>query len=354
MNRYLPFFRYDHQIVSNISIASTFEERLKGRSISISDRQNLSALANIDAVHFSTKLEGNNLTYKQVTEILTDTRKDWEQERNLLEILNYSKVRAWLFKQAKSNHFLGDDIVLKAHKMLLSNIVEGRLKGHYRDSQNVIKDSKSGGIVYLPPEIHDVKPLMKGLLNWVKKSEVEGISPYIIASIFHYRFVTIHPFLDGNGRLARLLTSYILISNNIVLPEYASLEKHHEQNRSSYYSELNKLQGLNFYDIPAKLDVSSWIVYWLDGLIETYKEADTRFREKVADHPIEYNEIIDREPRLAQALTLFKKHKSLKAKDYEILMGLGRTQAVADLNQLVAEGFITRTGGGRSSAYTLK
>lgn len=350
---YNPTFKYTHEIVEKLSKAVSFDEKLKNCHISLADRQEISSLANIDAVHFSTKLEGNVMTHKQVTEILTSKNLNWKQERNLLEVVNYSKTRAWLFKKARENFSLNHDTVLNAHKKLLSNIVEGKLKGTYRDSQNVIKDSESGGIVYLPPESSDVKPLMSALLSWVNYAKLEGISPIVIAAIFHYQFVTIHPFLDGNGRLARVLTSSILLANNMVIPEYASLEKQHEQNRASYYSELHQLQGNNFYDIPENIDITTWISYWMDNLLVTYDAALERSNKKSKENPVYDNISIESESRLKKAVSLFKKHKQLKAIDYQTLMGLGRTQAVADLNQLVREKIIERIGAGRSSRYKI-
>lgn len=104
-------------------------------------------------------------------------------------------------------------------------VMDGKEKPtRYRDGQNVIKDSSNGNIVYMPPEPSDVPALMKNLIAWINKEKRELPVP-IIAAIAHYQFATIHPYYDGNGRTARLLTNLILHKSNYGLKGIYSLER---------------------------------------------------------------------------------------------------------------------------------
>ena len=344
---YAPHYNLSNEILKQLTEISSMEGQLKATKTSTSNRQEISYLANIDSVHFSTKLEGNMLTHKQVTELLSGKSTPVKSQRDLKEIVNYAKARSVLFDKATQNNTLSKALILKVHHILMNRIVSGKLKGYFRDSQNVIKDAKSRKIVYLPPEAPDVGPLMKRLIRWVQKSLLCDLSPYIVAAIFHYAFVTIHPFMDGNGRTARLLSSYILLSNNIYLPEYASLEKQHENHRRDYYHQLRQRQSHTHYDIPKDIDLTSWISYFLTSLHAAYEEGLAKLGVHVTP------ETIHLDHRLEKALSLFKKHRQLKASEYEVLMGLGRTQAVNDLNQLIKKNLVSRIGGGRSSVYKL-
>jgi Fic family protein len=345
---YNPNYEISNSLIKKLTDASAKEQRLKSIILPINSKLDISYIANIDAVHFSTKIEGNQLTYKQVTDILHGKKLNIKHERDLKEVLNYSKARSVLFNKALKQTKLNKSLILEAHKILMKDIVTGKLCGYYRESQNVIKDSSSGKIVYLPPEAKEVNPLLENLYIWVGKSYLEEVSPYIISAIFHYYFVTIHPFIDGNGRIARLLSNYILLHQGVTLPEYASIEKQHEKNRAIYYQELRNLQAYTFYDIPNNLNITSWIHYWLDCLLLTYNEALTRCE----CHFISEKETL-LDARLQKAISLFKKHKKLKASEYQALMGLGRTQAVDDLNKLIAEQIIIKHGGGRSQSYQI-
>ena len=214
---------------------SRLEGRLQGIGKRPDELTEIGTLANIDAVHYSTKIEGNPLTLQQVTKALTGKLKKMRQGRSLKEVINYSKARNMLIDRAGKHSDLTLELILKVHDCLMTGIVKGKLKGHFREAQNVIRDSKTGKIIYLPPAAGDVPLLMKALGGWLHRETLERTSPLILAPLFHYLFVTIHPFMDGNGREARLLANHILYVHDYTVTRFASLEKQHEANRSLYY-----------------------------------------------------------------------------------------------------------------------
>ena len=349
MEHYLPNYTLTNIILKNFEEIAKMQGALSALSGSVDNELEIMALANVDAVHYSTRIEGNKLTLKQVTKALTGNLNGFRQERNLKEVLNYAKVRSLLFEKADQGNILTGSLILEVHRLLEKGIVEDALKGHFRDGQNVIRDSKTGAIVYLPPEYQEVPSLMKSLIAFIIDSRLKNISPLILAPVFHYRFVTIHPFMDGNGRIARLFTNFIVYSSGYNIAKYAALEKQHEKNMSAYYKALRKLQGNNFYAIPKDINITSWLEYWLSCMKETYKEA----LERVGNIAGALDTINPTPNRLSRALGIFKRHKTLNAAQYQTLMGLGRTQAVADLNELVKKGQIKKIGGGRSTIYKI-
>jgi Fic family protein len=341
-------YTYDSTIVNLVAEISALQGELNTSTRAIRDDYQIYTLANIDAVHYSTKIEGNKLTRDQVTKALESKKKAHVKNHDIQEVINYSKARSFVLGQ---NHKKIDiDLILSVHSQLLDKIVKGKLKGHFREAQNVIKDSRSGKIVYLPPEAPDVLPLMEGLIKFIHKNKIEKISPLILAPIFHYELVTIHPFMDGNGRLARLITNGVLSSGGYDVHKYAALEKQHEKERTRYYHSLRSLQSQNYYDIPPSQNITPWIIYWLTCLKETYQEAISRvspFSQAVVSEDIIHND------RLTKAISLFKRHITIRAADYAIMMSLERTQAVSDLNILLEQKLIKKIGGGRSTLYRI-
>ncbi len=341
-------YTFDSTVVNLIAEIASLQGELNTSIRAIRDDYQIYALANIDAVHYSTKIEGNKLTRDQVTKALEGDKKPWSLRHDIQEVVNYSKARKFVFEQTHKK--IDIDFILSVHDQLLNKIVKGKLKGRFREAQNVIKDSRSGEIVYLPPEASDVFPLMKGLMNYIHKNQIEKISPLILAPMFHYEFVTIHPFMDGNGRIARLITNAILMLGGYDVHKYAAIEKQHEKEREQYYHSLRSLQAQNYYDIPSSQNITSWIVYWLTCLRETYKEALSRISplgSMVVSEELIHND------RLIKAVSLFKKHITIKAADYAVMMGLERTQAVSDLNILLDKKLIEKIGGGRSTVYKI-
>ncbi|MBF0314773.1 MAG: Fic family protein [Oligoflexia bacterium] len=342
-------YTINSNVVNLIAEISALQGELRTSIRAVRDDYKIYTLANVDAVHYSTKIEGNKLTRDQVTKALEGSKKKIAVNHDIQEVINYSKARNFVFEQTRQK--IDIDFILSVHAQLLDKIVKGKLKGHFREAQNVIKDSSSGNIVYLPPEASDVLPLMKGLLRYVQKSQIEKISPLVLAPIFHYEFVSIHPFMDGNGRLARIITNAIIAIGGYDVHKYAALEKQHEKERAQYYHSLRSLQSQNYYDIPYSQNITTWIIYWLNCLKETYKEAISRVSP--LSKSIVSKEIIHND-RLTRAVSLFKRHLTIKAADYAIMMGLERTQAVADLNILLKKKIIEKIGGGRSTIYKIK
>lgn len=317
-------------------------DTIKPSSVSYGD---ILAMANVDAVHYSTRIEGNALTHKQVTQTLSQNKRNIKSTRDLKEIINYSKARQMLFDRTNKNE-ITLDLINNVHQYLMDGIVRGKLKGHLRESQNAIYNGTGGAIVYMPPLAADVKTLLRSLTHWLRAESIHQNSSLMVAAIFHYQFVTIHPYMDGNGRLARLLTNHILHTNGYTVSLFASLEKQHERDRALYYRSLRALQRDNFYDIHKDTDLAPWIEYWMGCLNRTYDEA----LERLDQGTIRENET-GMQDRLGRAVALFTRHKRLKASDYEALMHLSRTQAVDDLNKLIEKGLIQKVGGGRSTVY---
>jgi Fic family protein len=345
-----PSIKVDSEIIQLLEAISRKQGELSTHSHSLRDQFQIEAIAAIDAVHFSTKIEGNHLTRDQVTQALL-VKKPKSPTHDLQEVLNYSRTRKlakeWVLKDKPFN----EEWILSHHSELLHGIVKGKLKGHYRTAQCVIQDSKTGSVVYMAADAKDLPRFMKGLVSWLRQQRGLGVSPLLLAAQFHFEFVTIHPFMDGNGRLARLLTNGILFSEGYDVERFAALEKQHEQNRSLYYQSLRKLQAYNFYDIPPAQNINSWVLYWLRCLLNTYGEALERVSGFSSSENSSSTPGFD---RLKKAEILFRQHRQLRASEYADLLGIARTQAVADLNNLMVKGILEKVGGGRSTVYRLK
>ena len=343
-----PKYEINNRILSLLNDISQSQGVLNASQLPAEDYMHINSLASIDAVHYSTKLEGNRLTHKQVTMIVTDKKSKniIKYEKDIKEVINYAKARNFLSQDKTLVKEIDRELVLKIHSFLMDKIVVGKLKGYYRQAQNVIQDIKTRNIVYMPPEAADVPKMMSKLYSWTKDALINDASPLIIAAFFHYYFVTIHPFMDGNGRCSRLLTNFILDRHGFIVSRYASIEKVHEQNKMDYYKYLNKHQGQLFYDIPENIDLTDWLGYWLTCLKTTYTEATERLQANIPTIGLN-------DHRLKKAYSLFLKHKKLKAAEYQLLVGLGRTQSVSDLNKLVKQGLIKKVGGGRSQTYII-
>lgn len=340
-------FLYNSEIVKLIAEISRCNTLIETQGSNYRADQGWALLSLAESAHFSTKIEGNELTLKQVTEILQTKKIKIIKTRSLQEVINYSKARSFLLD--KLNIKMSLDTLLKTHDLIMRQLVTSGLRGKYRRAQNVIKDAQSRKITFMPPEAKDVPLLMLELFRTVEKYN-KSDGPLIASAVFHFGFVTIHPFMDGNGRLARLFSNYILEMGGVRFIQFSTIEKQHESDRVKYYAHLHNLQGFNFYDIPNDLNISSWITYYLNCVLAAAYEAVQRVQKnKVNEFKADFSV-----ERLDLAQTFFEKYKKLSAREYETLAHLGRTQAVSDLNELIKLDKIIKVGGGRSTKYFLK
>jgi Fic family protein len=190
--------------------------------------------ARIRSTHYSTRIEGNKLTLKEAQDVIEKKKTNFHgRTRDVQEVRNYWNALIKVEEWANNKVELKEDLIKRLHAM----VDKGRRAKPtpYRDGQNVIRDSVSGGIVYMPPEAKDVSSLMAAMVRWVRAAQKEQIPAPIIAALLHYQFVTIHPYYDGNGRTARLLSTFILQRDGYCLNGFFSMEEHHARDLAKYY-----------------------------------------------------------------------------------------------------------------------
>jgi Fic family protein len=220
-------------VVENTPLSPAVEAELRHR-------------ARVRSTHYSTHIEGNRLTLKEAEQVIAGKKTHFHgRERDVKEVRNYwdalLKVEDWAAQKVE----LSEDLIKRLHALVEKG--KRAKPTPYRDGQNVIRDSASDTIVYLPPEAKDVASLMAAMVRWVHQARKENIPVAIIAALAHYQFVTIHPYYDGNGRTARLLATFILQRDGYGLHGFFSMEEHHARDLNRYYKSLAVGKHHNYY-----------------------------------------------------------------------------------------------------------
>lgn len=296
--------------------------------------------ARIRSTHYSTRIEGNKLTLKEAQEVIEKKKQTFHgRERDVNEVRNYwealLKVEDWAAKKVE----FSENLIKKLHAL----VDKGKRSKPtpYRTGQNVIKDSISGAIVYMPPEANDVKALMSEMVRWVRNAEKKQIPVPIIASLVHYQFVTIHPYYDGNGRTARLLATFILQRDGYGLHGFFSMEEHHARELGNYYKSLDVHQHHNYYYGRANADLTSWIEYFITLLAKVFNlakdEAVKYAKEGVALEPEEIRKL---DHRARTVLSLFAKKDKIITSDIVSILGLSNRMVRLLLKQWVNDGWL--------------
>ena len=219
----------------------------------------------------SSKIEGTKTTIEEdlsdFQDIDPEKRDDWEEVQNYVKATNYG------INRINEGFPVCNRLFREIHKILLNGVRgEKKTPGEFRISQNWIGGTMPSTAAYVPPLVEDLGDCLKGLELFINNEEIDTPDLIKIAMI-HYQFESIHPFLDGNGRIGRLLIPLYLQSKNILDRPCLYISFFFEKNRDLYYQKLN--------DVRVKNDMVGWIKFFLEGIIETAKIAKEKFKKVV-------------------------------------------------------------------------
>ena len=219
----------------------------------------------------SSRIEGTRTTVEEdlldVTDINPEKRDDWEEVQNYVKATNYGVERI------KNSFPVCTRLIRELHKILMQGVRgEHKTPGEFRTSQNWIGGSMPSNAVYVPPPHTEIAECLTDFEKFINNEEID--TPDLIKiAILHYQFESIHPFLDGNGRIGRLLIPLYIQSKGMLDKSCLYISDYIERNKNTYYDMLTRVRTHN--------DMIAWIKFFLEAVIETSKTAKEKFRNVV-------------------------------------------------------------------------
>ena len=311
MEKFNLKWNYTNKLVNDLLKINRAKEVVDLLELPVSIEEEIKKETIAKRVHYSTKIEGNKLKLNEVKEVIENNKES--HERNVLEFRNYFNALMYLNKEAENNNTITEELILKTH-----NLVSGKhltYKNSFRDDQNVVKDSETGTIVYMPPEAKDVKNLINQMIKEFNGKNTNDIPIPIKAGIVAYEFVTIHPFWDGNGRLSRLLATYILKAYGYDLKGFYVVEEFYDKNIDDYYNSLQMGLHHNFYFGRKDADITQWLEYFIGTMANTFEAVGERVKEIYKNSKEEMNIIDTLDKRERWVANYIITNNKIKAKD---------------------------------------
>lgn len=345
---FIPSYTITNKTLNNIAKIEASEEVIRHSPLLPLWEKEFKEDAIVRSAYHGTHIEGNLLQKQDAKDLLLG--KDViGRSRDIQEIINYRKVIEFIDEEAKRKiEKITELLVKKLHRIIVFKILPSESTGEYRTKQVIVRNSENGEITFRPPSPLEIPFLMREYLYWLNKDDKEELHPVLKAGIAHHELVRIHPFLDGNGRVARVLATLLLLLGGYDIRRFFSLEEYYDKDAVSYYTNLQK---------ASSGDLTSWLEYFTFGAsieFEKIKEKilklskDVKLKERFGGKQIYLTE------RQMKIIEYIQETGYLQNKIFlDIFPDLSEDSILRDLQDLIQKELIKKVGSTKGARYVL-
>lgn len=301
------------------------------------------------AIRASNAIEGYHVTLDDAIAVAEGEPTVDADEPSWLAVQGYRRAMSFVLRLAEDQHFsYSPDFLRSLHFMMIEHMLD-KNPGAYRPGLIYVRDSGSGEIVYEGPDHGKVPGLVQELINRLNE-DVDAPAPMVQAAMAHLNLVLIHPFKDGNGRMARCLQTLVLARQGILVPEFCSIEEYLERNTPDYYRLLAQV-GRGYWQ--PENDARPWVRFCLTAHYRQTKTILRRWNESEQLWELLTAEVNRRSLPERYLFALFDAARGLRVRraTYQPAVEVSENLATRDLGALVREGLLTPVGERRGRHY---
>ena len=259
--------------------------------------------------HHTTHIEGTRLTLEDADDLLAGRAVSGADPDDARELLNYREAFAFVSSYLNDGGPITERLILEIHRRLVAGVRGGSAApGEYRRVQNYVINAATGETIYTPPPTEDVPILKRELVAWLNRPS--DIHPVIVSGLAQFQLVHIHPFLDGNGRTSRLLSTLCLYRAGYDFKRLFTVSEFYDRDRTAFYRALQAVRR-------AHMDMTGWVEFFTKGLATQLAEVKQRGERAIRQETLaRQSSLTDRQ---ARALGHVLEHGRLTIAEYQKL-----------------------------------
>jgi Fic family protein len=343
-----PTYNITNNTLNNIAKIEAAEEVIRHSPLLPLWEKQFKEDAIVRSAYHGTHIEGNKLRQDEAKDVLLG-KEVLGRPRDIQEVINYRKVIEFIDEEAKKKiDKITEQLVKKLHRNITDKILAPDQSGEYRLKQVVIRNSATGEITFKPPSPMEVPFLMREFVYWINKEDTSQIHPVLKAGIVHHELVRIHPFIDGNGRVARVLATLILFLGGYDIRRFFSLEEYYDRDAVVYYENLGKASAG---------DLTSWLEYFTFGAAIEFSRTkekilklskDVKLKEKMGGQQVFLTE------RQIKIIEYMQEIGYLQNKTFNTLFSdISEDSVLRDVQDLIKKGIVKKVGSTKSARYVM-
>ena len=330
-----PRFTVTNAITADLTRIERARGFLEAAALSEDWIRKLGARAFVLEAHHTTHIEGTRLSLEESERLLAGETVPKADPDDVRELLNYRDAFEFVSTWLGSGGPITEGLVREIHKRLVEGVRGGSAApGAYRSIQNYVVNSGTGAVVYTPPPAYDVPILMQALTDWLSR---EGeVHPVLVSGIAQFQLVHIHPFLDGNGRTSRLLSTLCLYRAGYDFKRLFTISEYYDRDRAAFYRAIQSVREQD-------MDLTGWLEFFTSGLATQLDEIKARGERTIRQDVLVRQHALSERQVIAFGHVI--EHGRLTIQDYEGLCpGTNRRTLQRDLKALVEKGLVVEAG----------
>lgn len=332
-----PLFTISNSITASLTAIERARGFLEAATLSDEWVRRMSQRALLLEAHYTTHIEGTHLTIEQAERLWSGEVVEEARADDVQELLNYRDAFHLVSDYLDSGDPVTEGLIREIHKRLVQGVRGGAGgPGQYRSVQNFVANSVTREIVYTPPPPSDVPLLMRELVDWLRGES--AIHPVLVAGIAQFQLVHIHPFLDGNGRTSRLLSTLWLYRSGYDFKRLFTISEYYDRDRPAFYRAIQSVRKNG-------MDLTEWLEFFVDGLATQLGEVKERGAIAIRSDVIARQQGLN--PRQTDVLNEALSRNTLTLSDLEQRFShVNRRTLQRDLKVLVQKGLLHEVGAG--------